>query len=188
MCPEDVSKNRDTSPKDASMNAAKSVHFLNRKNSARDGVAVLVILLAALSAAYAGGATRAGRTDAKPTKTTQDGVYTDDQAKQGKVQYGQNCASCHLDDLSGSGQALPLVGDAFTQTWEGLTVDDLFEVILATMPPPLQDKPPNLSADAALDVVAYLLQSNQFPAGKDELKNDPNALKNILITTKKGSR
>jgi mono/diheme cytochrome c family protein len=148
-------------------------------------MAVLVIGLAAVFSAYAGGATRAAQTDAKPTKTTQDGVYTDDQAKQGKVQYSQNCANCHLDDLSGSGQALPLVGDAFTQTWEGQTVNDLFQDILGTMPPPRPDQGANLSADAALDVVAYLLQSNQFPAGKDELKNDPDALKNILITTKK---
>ncbi len=171
-----------------SMNSAKKVHFLNCKNSVRNGVAVLVIGLAAAFAAYAGGATRAAQTDAKPTKTTQDGVYTEDQARQGKLQYSQNCASCHLDDLSGSGQALPLVGDAFTQIWEGQTVNDLFQDILATMPPPLQDQRPKLSTDAALNVVAYLLQSNQFPSGKDELKNDPNALKNILITTKKASR
>ncbi|MGA3292904.1 MAG: cytochrome c [Candidatus Acidiferrales bacterium] len=137
--------------------------------------------LAAILLAYAG-TTRPVGADAKPTKTTQDGVYTEDQAKQGKAQYSQSCASCHMDDLSGSGQALPLVGDAFTQTWEGQTVDDLFELIRTTMP---QDKPGNLTPEQTLNVVAFLLQSNQFPAGKDELKSDPDALKNILITTKK---
>jgi mono/diheme cytochrome c family protein len=164
------------------MNSGKSVDFSKRKNYVTDGVTLLAIGLAAVFAAYAGGAARAARTDAKPTKTTQDGVYTDDQAKQGKAQYIQNCANCHMDDLSGSGQAVALVGDAFTQTWEGETVDDLFELTYTTMPP---DKPGQISPGAILDVVAYLLQSNQFPAGKDELKNDPEALKNILITTKK---
>jgi hypothetical protein len=64
-------------------------------------------------------------------------------------------------------------------------VYDLFQVTYTTMPP---DKPESLSPDATLDIVAYLLQSNQFPAGKGELKNDPDTLKNILITTKKTSR
>ena len=163
----------------------KNVHFSKRKNSVTRGVAVLAIGLAAVFAAYAGGAARAARAEAKPTKTTEDGVYTADQAKRGKAQYSQNCANCHMDDLSGSGWAQALVGDAFTQAWDGQTVGDLFEVTNTTMPP---DKPGSLGPDATLDVVAYLLQSNQFPAGKDELKNDPEALKNILITTKKTSR
>ena len=167
------------------MNSSKNVEFSKRKKSVTDGMAVLAIGLATVFAAYAGSAARAAPIDAKPTKTTQDGVYTDDQAKQGKAQYSQNCANCHMDDLSGSGQAQGLVGDAFTQTWEGQTVDDLFELTHTTMPP---DKQGELSPDATLDIVAYLLQSNQFPAGKDELKDDPEALKNILITTRKTSR
>ncbi|MGA3295608.1 MAG: cytochrome c [Candidatus Acidiferrales bacterium] len=167
------------------MNSAKNVDFSKRKNSVTDGVAVLAIGLAAVFAAYVGGAARAARADAKPTKTTQDGVYTDDQAKRGKAQYSQNCANCHMDDLSGSGEAQGLVGDAFAQTWEGQTVDDLFELTYTTMPP---DQPGKLSPDATLDVVAYLLQVNQFPAGKNELKHDPDALKNILISTKKTSQ
>jgi len=167
------------------MNSAKNVGFSKRNNSVTGGVAVLAIGLAAVFAAYAGGAARAARANAKPTKTTQDGVYTDDQAKQGKAQYSQNCANCHMDDLSGSGEAQGLVGDAFIRTWEEQTVYDLFQVTYTTMPP---DKPESLSPDATLDIVAYLLQSNQFPAGKGELKNDPDTLKNILITTKKTSR
>jgi cytochrome c len=144
-------------------------------------LAVLAIGLVCILAAYAG-ATKAVRADdAKPTKTTLDGVYTDDQAKRGKTQYSQSCASCHMDDLSGSGQALPLAGDAFMQVWEGQTVNDLFQLILTTMP---QDKPGTLTPEASLDVAAYLLQYNQFPTGNEELKNAPDALKGILITKK----
>ncbi len=114
-------------------------------------------------------------------KTTMDGVYTNEQAARGKTQYGQACASCHMDDLSGSGQALPLAGDAFTETWEGQSVGDLFDLTRNTMPP---DKPGTLSPDDTVDIVAYLLQFNKFPAGSSELKSDPDTLKNILITKK----
>jgi S-disulfanyl-L-cysteine oxidoreductase SoxD len=114
-------------------------------------------------------------------KTTADGVYTADQAARGKTVYGDNCASCHMDDLSGSGQALPLAGDAFTETWEGQSVNDLFDLIHNTMP---QDKPGTLTPDQTVDVISYVLQYNKFPAGSDELKNDPAALKNIMISKK----
>ncbi len=67
------------------------------------------------------------------------------------------------------------------QVWEGQTVNDLFQLILTTMP---QDKPGTLTPEATLDIAAYLLQYNQFPSGKEELKNDPDALKAILITKK----
>jgi cytochrome c len=116
-----------------------------------------------------------------PSKTTLDGVYTGDEASRGKAQYNATCSSCHMEDLSGSGQALPLAGDAFMDVWEGQTMNDLLGLVQGTMP---QDKPGSLAPDAALDVISYILQQNKFPAGKEELKNDPDALKNILITKK----
>ncbi|HXW62835.1 MAG TPA: cytochrome c [Candidatus Acidoferrales bacterium] len=130
-----------------------------------------------------GGAIRSAKA-ADQQKTTMDGVFTNDQATRGKAQYSQACANCHMDDLSGSGQALPLAGDAFTETWEGQSVADLFDLIRNTMP---QDKPGTLSPEATVDVIAYLLQYNKFPAGADELKNDPAALKNIIISKKAGA-
>lgn len=163
------------------MNSGADRGFSKGKCSILRGLVVLAIGLASIFAAYAG-ATKAVRADdAKPTKTAMDGVYTNDQANRGKTQYSQTCASCHMDDLSGSGQALPLAGDAFMQVWEGQTVNDLFQLILTTMP---QDKPGTLTPEATLDIAAYLLQYNQFPSGKEELKNDPDALKAILITKK----
>jgi S-disulfanyl-L-cysteine oxidoreductase SoxD len=137
-------------------------------------------LVVAAALVCVGSAIRAARA-AEAQKTTMDGVYSNDQAARGKAQYSQACANCHMDDLSGSGQALPLAGDAFTETWEGQSVGDLFDLIHNTMP---QDKPGTLSPDATIDVIAYLFQYNKFPAGADELKNDPAALKNIIITRK----
>jgi S-disulfanyl-L-cysteine oxidoreductase SoxD len=116
-----------------------------------------------------------------PARTTLEGVYTDDEAARGKAQYNTTCSACHMEDLSGSGQALPLAGDAFMDIWEGQTMNDFLELVQGTMP---QDKPGSLTASQALDVISYILQQNKFPAGKEELKNDPDALKSILITKK----
>jgi mono/diheme cytochrome c family protein len=138
-------------------------------------------LIVAMCACLGGEIRSARAANPAPAKTTWDGVYTDDEAARGKAQYNTSCSSCHMEDLSGSGQALPLAGDAFADIWEGQTMADLLGLIQGTMP---QDKPGSLEPDAALDVISYILQSNKFPAGKEELKNDPDALKNILITKK----
>jgi mono/diheme cytochrome c family protein len=161
------------------MNRAKAAEDV-RKGLSWIGRPIALALLLGGALASVGGAIRSARA-ADAQKTTMDGVYTNDQATRGKAQYSQACANCHMDDLSGSGQALPLAGDAFTETWEGQSVVDLFDLIHNTMP---QDKPGTLSPDATVDVIAYLLQYNKFPSGSDELKNDPAALKSILITKK----
>jgi mono/diheme cytochrome c family protein len=119
------------------------------------------------------------------SKTTLDGVFTDEEAARGKAQYNTSCSSCHMEDLSGSGQALPLAGDAFMDIWEGQTMNDLLGLVQGTMP---QDRPGSLTPEQSLDVISYILQQNKFPAGKEELKNDPDALKNILITKKAATK
>lgn len=161
------------------MNAAEKVGVFGGEFSVARARVVLILLVAGVLACV-GGAIRSVRA-ADGQKTTMDGVYTNDQAARGKAQYSQACANCHMDDLSGSGQALPLAGDAFMQTWEGQTLADLFDLTRNTMPP---DRPGTLSPEATADVISYLLQYNQFPAGKDELKNDADTLKNIIISKK----
>jgi S-disulfanyl-L-cysteine oxidoreductase SoxD len=161
------------------MNRANKADSSLKQQSFTSRYATVAVLLAG-ALAFAGATNRSVRA-ADAQKTTMDGVYTNEQAARGKTQYTQACANCHMDDLSGSGQALPLAGDAFTETWEGQSVGDLFDLIHNTMP---QDKPGTLSPDATVDVIAYLLQFNKFPAGSSELKSDPDALKNILITKK----
>jgi cytochrome c5 len=142
----------------------------------------IVAGLAVAMCACLGGAIRSARAASPaPARNIWDGVYTDDQAARGKTQYNTSCSACHMEDLSGSGQALPLAGDAFTDIWEGQTMADLLGLVQGTMP---QDKPGSLTPEQALDVISYIIQVNKFPTGKDELKNDPDALKNILITKK----
>ncbi len=162
------------------MNRKVGVNTSRIGNAAARGRVWLITSLIVGMCACLGGAIRSARA-AGPAKTTLDGVFTDAQAARGKAQYNTSCSTCHMEDLSGSGQALPLAGDAFMDVWEGQSVADLLGLVQGTMP---QDKPGSLSAQDAIDTITYILQQNKFPAGKDELKNDPDALKNILITNK----
>lgn len=164
------------------MNSAGGRNHSDRGSSLARGRVWLVGLLLAGMCASLGGAIRSAKAASPaPSKNIWDGVYTDDQAARGKAQYNTSCSSCHMEDLSGSGQALPLAGDAFTDIWEGQSMADLLGLVQGTMP---QDKPGSLTPEAALDVISYIVQVNKFPSGKEELKNDPDALKNILITKK----
>jgi len=112
-------------------------------------------------------------------KTVWDGVYTPEQATRGKKLYETSCSECHLDTLQGDGADVPALADAaFLDEWQDQPVDKLFTRIRETMP---QDSPSSLSTQTYLDILAYVFQSNKFPAGKEELKRDADALKGITI-------
>jgi mono/diheme cytochrome c family protein len=113
---------------------------------------------------------------ATQTKTTADSVYTAAQAKRGETVYGASCSSCHAPDLSGSGQASPLIGKDFNDAWDGQTLADLFDRIQTTMP---ADAPGTLKPADSVDVVAFILSKGNFPAGEAELPADAPALKEI---------
>jgi mono/diheme cytochrome c family protein len=110
-----------------------------------------------------------------------DGIYTEDQARQGDPDYHRACGSCHGDSLEGKGQAPPLAGMEFTANWDGQTVGDLFEKIQTSMP---ADHPGQLTAEENAGILAYILQSNKFPAGKEKLAGDGEALRKIRFEAK----
>jgi len=119
---------------------------------------------------------------AQTASSVWDGVYTADQAKRGADIYAKSCATCHGDELEGGGQAPPLTGSEFTSTWNNQTVDDIFEIVKGTMP---ADKPGSLTRAQNADLLAFVFQKNQFPAGKTDLPEDAAALKKIKIEEKK---
>jgi len=119
---------------------------------------------------------------AQTTRTTWDGVYTEEQAKRGAALYSQNCAGCHGTDLTGGESAPPLAGIPFFANWSGLTLGDLFERIRTSMP---ADRPGRLNRDQNADIVAHILKSNEFPAGPTELPRQTEALKEIQLVTYK---
>ena len=111
-------------------------------------------------------------------KTSNDGVYTDEQATRGADTYQQECAQCHLDDLLGDGIAPALIGASFSFRWSELSIGDMLVAIRTTMP---QGAPASLSPQAYIDIVAYLLKANEYPTGDMELPTDQEALEAIII-------
>lgn len=139
--------------------------------------AAVALLVAAVGVSYA-------LQDA-PSRSVWDGVYTEDQAKRGQGLYEEQCASCHGDALTGGEMAPPLAGGEFLSSWNGLTVGDLFERMRKTMP---LDKPGQLSRAVNADITAYLLSFNKFPAGKTELPQNTEMLKQIRFEATKPER
>jgi S-disulfanyl-L-cysteine oxidoreductase SoxD len=113
-------------------------------------------------------------------RTTNDAVFTAEQAKRGEVLYQFICATCHGPALTGIEAAPPLAGTTFGASWTGAVVGDLFERIRVSMP---QDKPGTLGRQQAADVVAYILSFNKAPAGRAELPGDAEVLKAITIVS-----
>ncbi|MEO8257902.1 MAG: cytochrome c [Acidobacteriota bacterium] len=117
-----------------------------------------------------------------PRRSVWDGVYSAAQARRGVEAYQYSCATCHGAELDGDpGRDAPaLYGDEFVGEWSGQTVKDLFDLIKKGMP---KDSPGSLKAETYADLVAYLLEANEFPAGAQELTADPAILARIAIET-----
>ncbi len=115
-------------------------------------------------------------------RTVWDGVYTEEQATRGRADYMRSCASCHAADLRGSNTAPSLVEDSFAFLYGDTTVGELYGRIRMLMP---SDRPNSLSSQSYRDIVTFILQSNRFPPGEKELEADPDALRQILITTRR---
>jgi hypothetical protein len=93
----------------------------------------------------------------------------------------QFCASCHADDLRGKSTAPSLVEESFAFQWGETSVEELFVRTRTLMP---SDRPNSLSNESYRDIIAFILQSNRFPAGNKELDAEVEGLRLILITTK----
>jgi mono/diheme cytochrome c family protein len=116
-----------------------------------------------------------------PRASVSEGVYTEEQAERGKAAYEAACSFCHLSDLTGQGFAPSLVEDMFKSRWQDGNLGDLFTSVKQTMP---QDKPASLTDKEYAEIVAFLLKSNKYPAGAQELQADPKALAAITFKPK----
>lgn len=94
--------------------------------------------------------------------------------------YQQACVACHREDLRGDNNAPSLVGESFMFLWGDMEVGELDAKIQKLMPP---ERPGSLPAQTYIDIVAFILQKNEFPAGTRELGADADSL-HALITTK----
>ena len=120
----------------------------------------------------------AGPVGAQTRRTVWDGVFTAEQAARGKVLFAATCAACHGADLSGVNRPA-LKGEGFVNHWMEGSLDALFTRV-KSMPP----NRANLRDVAYVDLLAFLLDANAFPAGARELNAE--AIPNIQVQGKNG--
>ncbi len=140
----------------------------------------LLIAITIVWCAAVGFSITARAQDAPAKMTIWDNVYSDGQAKRGEAVYTTTCSPCHGEDMLGSGLTPPLKGTDFVFHWTGKSVGDLF-TRLSLMPP---DDPSSLPRTSYLDVLAFLLKTNGYPAGDKEVAGELESLKQIAITPK----
>ena len=110
------------------------------------------------------------------------GVFTDMQARRGEAAYQGNCAACHGRNLQATNPDAPnLTAPSFGLSWHRKTVADLFELMRTSMP---LGAGGSLSDPEYLDILAYILKFNGYPAGNRELSPDVQTLKQIVIEPK----
>ena len=125
----------------------------------------------------------AALTAAAQKKTSWDGVYSAAQADRGQAAFVKSCGGCHRDDMSGGDDSEPpLRGTHFTDKWEGASVAEIYDFVANNMP---KSKPGSLPLETCIDIVAFMLKSNEMPAGQAELTTDIEALSKITFTAKR---
>ena len=115
---------------------------------------------------------------AAPPTSVLDGIFTEAQAKRGRAAYDAQCAECHGEGLGGGEMAPGLTGVAFRFRWRGLKVADIYTSVQSTMPP---EEPGTLGDQAYIDIVAFLLSANGYPAGDWELLANSSLLEGIAV-------
>ncbi len=148
---------------------AGTVH--NAVNTSAATVSVLVTYVAPKGQTLT---TAVGAPDAEVASA---GFFTEEQATRGGAVYGERCASCHGEDLMGTGFAPPL-DETFMGYWVDRNVGELFVRVKETMP---ADSPASLSDDVYADLVAFMLRANGHPVGQQPLSTDPVELEQIVI-------
>jgi mono/diheme cytochrome c family protein len=96
-------------------------------------------------------------------QVTAGGSYSAAQANRGKPLFSDQCVACHGEMLEGV-VGPPLSGDDFLTDFGGHPVAELVQKIQGTMP---QQAPGTLTHAQAMDLTAYILQFNKYPAGAD---------------------
>jgi mono/diheme cytochrome c family protein len=103
-------------------------------------------------------------------RSTKEGVYNREQWMRGRDIYAGLCASCH--------PAATHTGVAFTKSWAGKQLSELFGFLRERMP---KSDPGSLSEQEYVDVISYMLRVNGMPQGNDELPADSLSLVKIRI-------
>lgn len=95
-------------------------------------------------------------------------LFTIAQADAGAAKYSDNCAQCHGPALEGrAGPALK--GKHFANPAANFHVGDIFTIVSQNMP---ATQPASLPPDDYVEIMAFLLRENGYPAGNTKLTFD----------------
>lgn len=97
-------------------------------------------------------------------------VYTAEQADEGELLFRDFCSGCHSPS--------EFQGQGFLGSWGGRTAYDFHGFISQNMP---EDAPGMLKPQEYADIVAYVFELNDFPAGSSRLTADEARLRTVRI-------
>ena len=101
---------------------------------------------------------------------TTQGVFSKAQAQRGKTAYTRNCQGCHSNNLQGEGIEPPLIGELFIDAWREDRLFSLYDYMVERMPKEGRSSTPgSLKPQQYVDILAFVLERNGFPAGPAEL-------------------
>ena len=126
----------------------------NRRSAALVAAAVLPALWISVRAESGPGA-------AESQATVCEGVYSMAQAQGGQKIFAAQCSQCHGANFRGGFGVASLAGPAFTTWWGDKTLWSLFDRMKSTMP---LDSPGKLSDQSYIEILARILEVNDFPA------------------------
>ena len=93
------------------------------------------------------------------TRTTNDGVYTAEQAARGKTAFDSKCSGCH--------EPSRFTGDSFFESFNEKPMKEIWDIASGTMP---EDNPGSLKQQEYADIISYFLSLNEYPTGDAELQ------------------
>jgi mono/diheme cytochrome c family protein len=142
-------------------------------------IAVFILTAGHEAGAQAGDNDNSGGKSGAQSGGQRPPAFTEEQVGRGKVLYQKNCQDCHGTTLdNGEFGGPPIKGAYFRQHWGSGDVAGLFGYVNALMPP---DRPGQLSPQSYADLTAFLLSSNGYAAGNEELSPDPEAQRRMTM-------
>lgn len=114
----------------------------------------------------------------------QQASFSAAQAARGETLYQQNCAACHLADLTGSFEAPNLADSSFRSNWANRGVAEFTDLLRRTMPP---QAPGSLNETQYLDIAAFLLRANAIDAASNALVAAANAVMFLDATNQRAN-
>ena len=106
----------------------------------------------------------------RPARSLADGVFTANQASQGKALFAQECDTCHeIENYTGAN---------FAAKWGGGTLADVYQDFALAMPPANAG---GLTPATYASIVAFFASESGYPSSNADLPGDVTQLRGIAI-------